>query len=126
MPTSLHLLTASVIPDARHPEEINFFPSTLLNNSKDTFIVLACRGFGTDSFAVVVTAKPPHKLVPIVVGHVPIEISSFVYFSLGHGCFYDIKVLEEKPIRSPLTLERLEVKCNVIATLSNEEAVKIL
>ena len=71
-------------------------------------------------------AKFPHKLVPITVGHVPIEISRIVYFSIGHGCSYKVKVLEEKPARSPLTQGGLEVKCSVTASWTNENGIKLL
>ena len=79
-----------------------------------------------DSFAVAVKAKFPHKLVPITVGHVPIEISRIVYFSIGHGCSYKVKVLEEKPARSPLTQGGLEVKCSVTASWTNEKGITLL
>ena len=73
-----------------------------------------------------VKAKFPYKIAPIVVGHVPIEISRIVFFSIENGCCYNIKVLEEKPVRSPLTQGGLEVKCTVNATWSSEEGIKLL
>ena len=38
-----------------------------------------------DMFAVAVKAAFDNKLAPIVVGHVPIEISRFIHFSMDHG-----------------------------------------
>ena len=39
-----------------------------------------------DLFAVTVKAQLTGELTPIVIGHVPIKISRFIYFSLVHGC----------------------------------------
>ena len=79
-----------------------------------------------DTFAVAVKAAFDHKLAPIVVGHVPIEISRFIHFSMEHGCLYSLKVLEGKPVRSPLTQGGLEIKCIVTVNWASDDGVEIL
>ena len=79
-----------------------------------------------DLFAVSVKCRFPGKLSEIVVGHVPIEISRYIFFSIKHGCVYTICVEDEKPCRSPLTQGGLEVKCQVTATWDNDKGRKIL
>ena len=49
-----------------------------------------------------------------------------IIFSIGHGCSYKVKVLEEKPARSPLTQGGLEVKCSVTASWTNEKGITLL
>ena len=63
-----------------------------------------------DIFAVCVKCHFKSKIVPIIVGHVPIDISRYVYFSLEHGAVYTFSVLESKPLRSALTKGGLEVE----------------
>ena len=59
-------------------------------------------------------------------GHVPIEISRFVFFSLERGCNYSAEVLERKPSRSPLQQGGLEIKCRVRVTCTNQELLEML
>ena len=60
----------------------------------------------------------------IVVGHVPIEISRFIFFSLERRCSYTSDVVDKKPVRSPLQQGGLEIKCKVRATSCNQEFIQ--
>ena len=42
-------------------------------------------------------------LTPIIVGHVPLELSRIVFYAIQHGCVFSGKVQKERPVRSPLT-----------------------
>ena len=68
--------------------------------------------------------------------HIIIKIKNYFFLklkldlklkkSIGHGCSYKVKVLEEKPARSPLTQGGLEVKCSVTASWTNEKGITLL
>ena len=79
-----------------------------------------------DPFAVAIKGKLKSTVAPITVGHVPIEISRFVFFSLERGCNYSAEVLEKKPSRSPLQQGGLEIKCRVRVTCTNQELLEML
>ena len=79
-----------------------------------------------DMFAVAVKAAFDKKLAPIVDGHVPIEISRFIHFSMEHGCLYSSRVLEGKAVRSPLTQGGLEIKCIVTVSWASDDGIDIL
>ena len=51
-----------------------------------------------------------------IVGHVPIELSRYVYFAIKHGCSFRVHVLDQTPIRSPLVQGGQEIVCTVTAT----------
>ena len=55
-----------------------------------------------DQYAFTWMMKSKEKLVPDVVGHVPQEISRFVYFFLHHGGSIDAVVEDEKYRPSPI------------------------
>jgi len=79
-----------------------------------------------DPCAVAVKGTFKENIAPIVIGHVPVEISRYVYHSLSRNCRYTIKVCDRKPYRSPLTQGGLEVRCSVTAFWENEEWLGIL
>ena len=56
-----------------------------------------------DEFAVAgKTSNLPGRDTPITVGHVPREISRFVWFAIYHGASITARVADPQPIRSPL------------------------
>ena len=61
-----------------------------------------------------------------VVGHIPIKISRYIYFSLKRGACYHTRVLEEKPLRSPLNQGGLEIKCMVKCNWTDEQCLTVL
>ena len=62
-----------------------------------------------DQYAVAWMMKSKEKLVPDIVGHVPQEISRFVYFFLHHGGSIDAVVEDEKYRPSPIAKGGLEI-----------------
>ena len=50
-----------------------------------------------------------------VAGHVPIELSRYIFFAGQHGCSFVVKVEQSKPVVSPLVQGGLEIVCNVTA-----------
>ena len=62
-----------------------------------------------DQYVVAWMIKSKEKLVPNVVGHVPQEISRFVYFFLHHGGSIDAVVQDEKYKPSPIAKGGLEI-----------------
>ena len=54
-------------------------------------------------------AKCSGFLTPIIVGHVPLELSRIVFYAIQHGCVFSGKVQKERPVRSPLTQGGLEI-----------------
>ena len=58
-------------------------------------------------------------LTPIIVGHVPLELSRIVFYAIQHGCVISEKVQKERPVRSPLTQGGLEIVCRISATWSS-------
>ena len=51
-----------------------------------------------------------------IIGHVPIEISRYLFFAIKHGCSFKVCVSEQTPIRSPLVQGGQEIVCMVTAT----------
>ena len=62
-----------------------------------------------DQYAVAWMKKSKENLLPDVVGHVPQEISRFVYFLLHHGGSIDAVVEDEKYRPSPIAKGGLEI-----------------
>ena len=62
-----------------------------------------------DQYAVAWMMKSKENLLPDVVGHVPQEISRFVYFLLHHGGSIDAVVEDEKCRPSPIAKGGLEI-----------------
>ena len=58
---------------------------------------------------------PQGFLGHITVGHVPIELSRYIFFAGQHGCSFVVKVEQSKPVVSPLVQGGLEIVCNVTA-----------
>ena len=59
-------------------------------------------------------------------GHVPLELSRFIFFAIQHGCSFSAKVLAQKPVRSPLVQGGLEIVCAVNASWSNGAGLAVL
>ena len=51
-----------------------------------------------------------------IIGHVPIEISRYLFFAINHGCPFKVRVSEQTPIRSPLVQGGQEIICMVTAS----------
>ena len=79
-----------------------------------------------DPCAVAVMGKFKTNLGPVCVGHVPIEISRFVFYSLARGCSFSVAIKDTKAYKSPLTQGGLEVRCLVTASWTNEEYLSFL
>ena len=62
-----------------------------------------------DQYAVAWMMKSKEKLVADVVGHLPQEISRFVYFFLHHGGSVDATVEDERYRPSPIAKGGLEI-----------------
>ena len=62
-----------------------------------------------DQYAVAWMMNSKENLLPDVVGHVPQEISRFVYFLLHHGGSIDAVVEDEKYRPSPIAMGGLEI-----------------
>ena len=61
------------------------------------------------------------KLIPEVVGHIPHEISRFVWYFLNYGGTVDAKVHSERHRRSPIPSGGLEVILVVKFSISDEK-----
>ena len=46
--------------------------------------------------------------------------------SMEHGCLYSLRVLEGKPVRSPLTQGGLEIQCIVTVNWASDDGLNIL
>ena len=45
-----------------------------------------------DCYAVAVKSKLPGFLTDIIVGHVPIELSRYLFYAQEHGCAFTVRV----------------------------------
>ena len=73
--------------------------------------------YSHDPYAVAVKGHCKGTLPGLqIVGHVPIELSRYVYYAIKHGCTFRVRVLERAPIRSPLVQGGQEIVCMVTAT----------
>ena len=77
-----------------------------------------------DQYAVAWMVKSKEKLVADVVGHVPQEISRFVYFFLHHGGSVDATVEDERYRPSPIAKGGLEIVLR--ATFNIEDSKRFL
>ena len=83
-----------------------------------------------DDFAVAGTVRLPGRLVPrTVVGHIPGEISRYVWFALAMGAKVTGSVVSERHTPSPLFQGGLEIPINIriewAKTTKNEKALDI-
>ena len=62
-----------------------------------------------DPYSIAFTRKTIEYLTPVVVGHVSLEISWFVYFFLERGGSVEAKVYRTKSEVSPIPKEGLEI-----------------
>ena len=62
-----------------------------------------------DPYSIAFTRKTIEYLTPVVVGHVPLEISRFVYFFLERGGSIEAKVYQTKCEVSPIPKGGLEI-----------------
>ena len=61
----------------------------------------------------------------LVAGHVPRELSQYIWFSVGEGTKFEVKVHKEKPMASPLAQGRLEIPIKVSITWDEPEKLSI-
>ena len=62
----------------------------------------------------------------ITVGHIPRELSRYVWYSILEGAKYEVEVFKKKPIASPLLQGGLEIPIKVSVTWDNPENLSIL
>lgn len=79
-----------------------------------------------DCYAVAVKGRCRGTLAPQIVGHVPLELSRYIFFALHHGCGFSATVEREKPTRSPITQGGLEIICNVKVVWDNPAGLDLL
>ena len=66
------------------------------------------------------------KIGLVVVGHVPRELSRYIWFSIGAGAKSDADVHKEKPMASPLVQGGLEIPIKVSVAWNEPEILSIL
>ena len=66
-----------------------------------------------DCYALAVMKRLRGTLADSVVGHLPREISRFLYFIIVHGASVSCKVTDARQRRSPLVQGGLEIPCEV-------------
>ena len=76
-----------------------------LGSKKETGLV----ALRFDSFSIAFTRKPIEYLTPLTVGHIPSEISRFVYFLLERRGKMEAKVYRTKCKESPIPKGGLEI-----------------
>ena len=69
--------------------------------------------------------KRRNKLIPDIVGHVPREISRFIWFFFTHGGIMEANVLSIRPLPSPIPSGGLEIMLMAKLTIDEKDA-KIL
>ena len=79
----------------------------------------------TDPYAVAWMLKRRNKLIPDIVGHVPREISRFIWFFFAHGGKMEANVLSVRPLPSPISSGGLEIMLMAKLTIDEKDA-KIL
>ena len=72
-----------------------------------------------DRYAVAAIRKTVSRLRPVVVGHLPREISRFTRFIILHGATVKVKVSDTKHRRSPLIQGGLEIPVEVEVQMEN-------
>ena len=78
-----------------------------------------------DPYAVAWMLIRKSKLTPDIVGHVPREISRFIWYFFTHGGKMEATVLSVRPLRSPIPSGGLEIMLMAKLTI-NEKDTKIL
>lgn len=61
-----------------------------------------------------------------VVGHIPVELSRYVFFAIQHGCDFRLRVISPRPQRSPITKGGLEIKAAVTVEWKQKEMFDVL
>ena len=72
-----------------------------------------------DRYAVVAIRETVSRLTPVVVGHLPREISRFTRFIILHGATVKVKVSNTNYQRSPLIQGGLEIPIEVEVHMEN-------
>jgi len=79
-----------------------------------------------DKFAVAGRVTMRGKFGWIIVGHIPRELSRYVWYSILEGAKYEVEVYRKKPIASPLLQGGLEIPIKVSVTWDCPENLEIL
>jgi len=79
-----------------------------------------------DKFAVAGKVSMRGKIGLIVVGHVPRELSRFIWYSIQEGAKYDVEVHKKKHMASPLLQGGLEIPIKVSVTWDCPDKLSIL
>ena len=78
-----------------------------------------------DRFAISGSAKIPGKIGHIVAGHIPRELSRYMWYALDTGTIISGKVIPDKYKPSPL-FQGLEILIKVFVSSSDEKSMIIL
>ena len=79
-----------------------------------------------DRFANSGSAKIPGKIGRVVVGHIPRELSRYMWYALDSGVIIPGKVISDKHKPSPLFQGGLEIPIKAFVSWSNEKSMTIL
>ena len=79
-----------------------------------------------DKFAVAGRVTMRGKFGWIIVGHIPRELSRYVWYSILEGAKYEVEVFKKKPIASPLLQGGLEIPIRISVTWDSPENLLIL
>lgn len=79
-----------------------------------------------DRFAVAGLVTLPGTLAPVIVGHVPRELSRYVWYALGKGAKFTGEVISQKAKRSPLLQGGLDVPITVTVKWNDPRCLAIL
>ena len=79
-----------------------------------------------DRFANSGSAKIPGKIGRVVVGHIPRELSRYMWHPLDSGAIISGKVISDKFKSSPLFQGGLEILIKVLVSWSDEKSMTIL
>ena len=74
-----------------------------------------------DPFSIAFARKSVEYLTPLAVGHIPLEISRFVYFFLERGGKMETKVYRTKCEESPIPKGGLEIVTQVTFKIEEEK-----
>jgi hypothetical protein len=78
-----------------------------------------------DRYAVSGSARIPGKIGRVVVGHIPRELSRYIWYALEDEAIVSGKVISEKYKSSPLFQGGLEIPIKVNVGWSNEKSMAI-
>ena len=78
-----------------------------------------------DRFAVSAKSSLPGRIAPVTVGHVPREISRYIWYALQKGALIS-EVIDASPKRSPLLQGGLEVPIQMLVVWKYEKNLEIL